>query len=219
MKGDKLIIETWHIKAARQAGVLLLPLLTGSTGIFIITIAGESGSGKSEVAEALSDVFSEQDIGSVILQQDDYFVYPPRTNEEMRRKNIAHVGLSEVRLDLLDRNLEDILEGKSEITKPLVIFEEDRIIGETVRLEGARTVIVEGTYTTTLKNVHRRVFIDRTYIDTREKRKLRARETQDAFLEQVLKIEHDIISSHRSRADIIITGDYDAQVNDAKKGT
>ena len=219
MKGDKLIIETWHIKAARQAGVLLLPLLTGSTSRFIITIAGESGSGKSEVAEALSDVFSEQDIGSVILQQDDYFVYPPRTNEEMRRKNIAHVGLSEVRLDLLDRNLKDILEGKSEITKPLVIFEEDRITEEIINLEGARTVIVEGTYTTTLKNVHRRVFIDRTYIDTREKRKLRARETQDAFLEQVLKIEHDIISSHRSRADIIITGDYDAQVNDAKEGT
>ncbi len=218
MKGDKLIIEAWHIKAARQTGKLLLPLFTGSTSRFIITIAGESGSGKSEVAAALSDVFSEQDISSVILQQDDYFVYPPRTNEEMRRKNIAHVGLSEVRLDLLDGNLEDILEGRSEITKPLVIFEEDRITGETVSLEGVRAVIVEGTYTTTLKNVHRRVFIDRTYIDTREKRKLRARETQDAFLEQVLEIEHGIISSHRSCADIIITRDYDAQVNDAKEG-
>lgn len=219
MKGDRLIIETWHIKAARQTGELLLPLLTGDTGRFIITIAGESGSGKSEVAAALADVFSEQDISSVILQQDDYFVYPPGTNEEMRRKNIAHVGLSEVRLDLLDRNLEDILEGRSEITTPLVIFEEDRITGETTSLEGVRVVIVEGTYTTTLKNVHRRVFIDRTYIDTREKRKLRAREIQDAFLEQVLEIEHDIISSHRSRADIIITRDYDAQVNDAKEGT
>ena len=218
MKGDKLIIEAWHIKAARQTGELLFPLLTGSISRFIITIAGESGSGKSEVAAALSDVFSEQDISSVILQQDDYFVYPPRTNEEMRRKNIAHVGLSEVRLDLLDGNLEDILEGRSEITRPLVIFEEDRITGETVSLEGVRAVIVEGTYTTTLKNVHRRVFIDRTYIDTREKRKLRARETQDAFLEQVLEIEHGIISSHRSRADIIITRDYDAQVNDAKEG-
>jgi len=219
VKGDKLIIETWHIKAARQAGELLLPTLTGSTGRFIITIAGESGSGKSEVAAALSDVFSEQDISSVILQQDDYFVYPPRTNEEMRRKNIAHVGLSEVRLDMLDRNLEDILEGRSEITRPLVIFEEDRITRETVSLEGVRVVIVEGTYTTTLKNVHRRVFIDRTYIDTREKRKLRAREIQGAFLEQVLEIEHGIISSHRSRADIIITRDFDAQVNDAKEGT
>lgn len=218
MKGDKLIIEAWHIKAAQKTGELLLPLLTGSTSRFIITIAGESGSGKSEVAAALADVFSEQDISSVILQQDDYFVYPPRTNEEMRRKNIAHVGLSEVRLNLLDGNLEDILEGRSEITRPLVIFEEDRITGETVSLEGVRAVIVEGTYTTTLKNVHRRVFIDRTYIDTREKRKLRARETQDAFLEQVLEIEHGIISSHRFRADIIITRDYDAQVNDAKEG-
>ena len=30
----------------------------------------------------------------------------------------------------------------------------------------------------------------------------------DAFTADVLKIEHDIISSHKSRADIIINQDY-----------
>ena len=218
MKGDKLIIELWHIKAARQASELLLSRIAGSTRRFVVTIAGESGSGKSEIAAALSGAFSEQGISSIILQQDDYFVYPPKTNEQMRRDNIAHVGLSEVRLDLLDRNLEDIVAGKSQIAKPLVIFEEDRITGETVPLEGVEAVIVDGTYTTILKNVHRRVFIDRTYVDTRKTRKRRARETQDAFLERVLEIEHGIISSHRSRADIIITPDYDARENEAKEG-
>ena len=218
MKGDKLIIEPRHIRAARQAGEFLFAWMAGSTGRFVVTIAGESGSGKSEIAAALSDALSERGISSIVLQQDDYFVYPPRTNEQMRRDSIAHVGLSEVRLDLLDRNLEDILAGKSEIAKPLVIFEEDRITEETVSLEGVRAVIVDGTYTTILKNVHRRVFIDRTYVDTRNTRKRRARETQDAFLERVLEIEHGIIPSHRSMADIIITRDYDARENEAKEG-
>jgi hypothetical protein len=70
-------------------------------------------------------------------------------------------------------------------------------------------VIVEGTYTTALKNVSKRVFIDRTYIDTREARSLRACEDQDDFLEMILTIEHEIISSHRPRADIIVTREYD----------
>ena len=137
----------------------------------------------------------------------------------MRRQNIAHVGLSEVRLDLLDRNINDFLNDVNEITKPLVSFEEDAITEEKINLEGVRTIIVEGTYTTTLKNAHCRVFIDRTYIDTREKRKLRARETQDNFLENVLEIEHEIISSHRLHTDIIINRDYDAGVNTAKEET
>ena len=218
MRGDKLIIESWHVKAARQAGELLFPRIAGSTGRFVVTIAGESGSGKSEIAAALSGAFSEQGISSMILQQDDYFVFPPKTNEQMRRDDIAHVGLSEVRLDLLDQNLEGILAGKSEIPKPLVIFEEDRITQETVNLDGVQAVIVDGTYTTILKSVHRRVFIDRTYVDTRKTRKRRARETQDAFLERVLEIEHGIISSHRSMADIIITPDYDARENQAREG-
>ena len=75
--------------------------------------------------------------------------------------------------------------------------------------EGIKTVIVEGTYTTELKNVNIRIFIDRTYIDTGEAHECRARDEQDEYLEKVLKIEHDIISSHKTQADIIVTRDYD----------
>ena len=219
MKGDRLIIKDCHKKAACQTGKFIIPRIAGITGKSVITIAGESGSGKSEIASALSDILTGQDISNSILQQDDYFVYPPKTNENMRRNNIAHVGPGEVRLDLLDNNLRDFLDGMTEITKPLVIFEEDTITEETISLEGIRTVIVEGTYTPTLKNMHCRVFIDRTYIDTRESRKRRARETQDDFLERVLKIEHEIISSHRMQADIIINREYDAGVYTAEEKT
>ena len=217
VKGDKLVIEKEHVKAAHQIVELLLPQISSTHGKFIITIAGESGSGKSEIATVLSDILTTKDMRVVVFQQDDYFVYPPKTNAEMRRKDIRHVGLSEVRLALLDRNLKDIVEDKSEIVKPLVIFDADRITEETIKLDDIKVVIVEGTYTTILKNAHQHVFIDRTYIDTRETRQCRAREKQDEFLERVLEIEHDIISSQKTQADIVITGDFKVRRNEASE--
>ena len=211
MRGDKLVIQEGHHKAARQIMEVLLSQIMQAEGKFIITIAGESGSGKSEIATALSQLLAEKSIKNLILQQDDYFVYPPQTNARMRRQNINHVGLSEVRLTVLDQHLHDILMGKTEIDKPLVIFDDDLITEETVKLEGIKVVIVDGTYTSLLENVHRKIFLDRTYIDTRETRKSRAREEQDEFLERVLEIEHKIISSHRGTADIIITSTYDVK--------
>ena len=209
MKGDKLVIQEEHVKAAQAVTGLLLPQIVKMQGKFIITIAGESGSGKSEIAAALSEFLSEKGIKSIILQQDDYFVYPPKTNAKMRREDIRHVGLSEVRLDALDQNLHDIMVGKGEIEKPLVIFDDDLITTERVKLGGIKVIIVEGTYTTLLKNVHQRIFVDRTYVDTSEIRKLRAREEQDEFLERILETEHKIISSHKPQVDIILGIDYE----------
>ena len=208
MRGDKLVIHEGHIKAARQITKLVLPKIAKTKRKFVITIAGESGSGKSEVASVLSDSLAKEGIKSIILQQDDYFVYPPKTNANMRRKDIGHVGTSEVHLTLLDQNLKDFRDGKSRIEKPLVIYDDDLITKETAKLGGFEVAIVDGTYTTLLKNVNQRVFINRTRLDTRKARELRAREKQDEFLEKVLKIEHKIISAHKKKADILVTKNY-----------
>jgi len=211
MRGDKLVIDQEHYKASRQLMTLLWPVIRETQGRFILTVAGESGSGKSEVAAAFSELLSENSIKSVILQQDDYFVYPPKTNARMRRQDIGHVGVSEVKLDLLDQHLRYISQLNDEIEKPLVIFDDDMITTEVVKLGEVKVVIVEGTYTSLLKNAHERIFIDRTYIDTKERRQRRAREEQDNFLEKVLKLEHRIISAHKDQASIIITKDYEAR--------
>jgi len=209
MRGDKLIIREEHTKAAQGVAGLLLTQIIDNRRKFIITIAGESGSGKSEIAAVLSEFLTKGGVKNIIFQQDDYFLYPPKTNAEMRRKDITHVGLSEVRLEVLDQNLFDFLEGKENIDKPLVIFDDDLITEETIKPEGIQVIIVEGTYTTILKNAHSHVFIDRTNVDTRKARMLRSREEQDGFLEEILEIEHRIISSHKPKADIIVTRNYD----------
>ena len=217
MIGDKLIVKEFHTKAAKGVLDILMKTIKAKKGKFIITIAGESGSGKSEIAYELSRLLKTQSINSYIIQQDDYFVYPPKTNEKMRKINIHNVGISEVKLELLDKNLEEILQGSRKIYKPLIIFEDDRITEEGVNTYGTDIFIVDGTYTTVLKNVDTHIFIDKTYQATKKSRLERGRETQDDFLEKVLKIEHGIISAHKSMADIIITRDYSVKKNNINR--
>lgn len=209
MIGDKLIIKDFHRKAAAGVFDIVWKTLASSKDRHAITVAGESGCGKSEVAAVLAEKLEEKGVRTYIFQQDDYFVYPPKTNAQKRVESINHVGVSEVRIDLLDANLADFIAGRDPVTKPLVIFEEDRVTEETLSLKEFRVAIAEGTYTTLLKNAGTHVFIDRDYRDTKKARLERAREEQDDFLEKILKIEHDIISKHKALAHIVINKNYE----------
>ncbi len=211
MKGDVIIIEEHHRKAAKQIVDKLLSRIQAKTGRYTITVAGESGSGKSETGQAIAEELASRGVPSGVYQQDDYFVHPPRTNHETRVQDIKWVGPQEVRLDLLDEHMQAAWNGQNEVVKPLVVYAEDTIEEETMSLEGLKVLIAEGTYTTMLKNVDTRVFIARNRLETMESRKKRGREKMDPFIEEVLIIEHDIISKHREMADVIITRDYEVE--------
>ncbi|MFZ0493260.1 MAG: hypothetical protein WAM81_08725 [Acidimicrobiia bacterium] len=211
MKGDIIIVEPHHRRAADQIATRLIEAIRSHGTRYTITVAGESGSGKSETAQAIADALETQGFRSAILQQDDYFVHPPRTNDRTRRANICWVGPTEVRLDLLDEHLSAAVAGAPSIIKPLVIYDEDRLVDEELDLDGIDVVIAEGTYTTLLETVDTRVFIARNRLETMEHRMKRGREDFDPFIERVLEIEHEIISQHRARADVIITRGYDVE--------
>ena len=213
MEGDILIIEDYHRKAAAQIVGMILGEIRQCKGKYIITVGGESGSGKSETAASIADSLQSQGIKSYIFQQDDYFVYPPKTNSEKRKKDISWVGPQEVKIDLLNRQLQSIKDGKNNIVKPLVLFKEDKITEETVNVSEFKVLIAEGTYTTLLKSADKHIFIDRDLNDTLEARRKRNREKQDDFLEKILTIEHNIISTHKQYAEIVITSDYNAISN------
>ncbi len=210
MRGDTIIVEEHHRKAAAQITPLILPKISATQGRYTITVAGESGSGKSETATAIAEALAEQGIKSIIFQQDDYFVYPPKTNDRIRRKDIAWVGPQEVKLGLLDAHLQAFLDGAETVDKPLVVYEDDSVESEILETGDARVAIAEGTYTSLLEKVDTRVFIDRNYEDTLAHRLKRNRDASelDDFTSNVLKIEHDIIASHKPRADIVINQDY-----------
>jgi uridine kinase len=211
MKGDIILVEEHHRRAAEAIVERFGSAIEAAPGRYTMTVAGESGSGKSETAQAIADVLTERGIGAAIYQQDDYFVHPPKSNDRTRRDDINWVGSNEVRLDLLDEHMQAALDGADEVRKPLVIYEEDRIDEEVKNLRDAKVVIAEGTYTSLLENVNTRVFIARNRLETMEHRMKRGREEFDPFIEEVLKIEHGIISKHRERADVVITRDYDVE--------
>jgi len=217
MRGDRLILLDHHRRAASEIVAHILQDVQNKQTRYIVTIAGESGSGKSETARALADALAKSGIKSVLLGQDDYFVLPPKSNDLKRREDPEWLGPhAEVGLDVLEQNLASAIRGQREITKPLVDYDSNTIEHETINLDGIKVLIAEGTYTSLLKHVDTRVFICRNWRDTLEHRQKRKRgnEVGDPFVEQVLGMEHKIIAGHRQLADILITEDYGVIVVD-----
>jgi len=215
MKGDIIVLEEHHKGAAQKIVPEIIEKIIGKATRYTITVAGESGSGKSETGKAIANELEKFGVKSVVLGQDDYFVLPPRSNDAKRRENPEWLGPHvEVNLDVLEQNLKDAINGKNEITKPLVDYNNNFIEEETISLDGIKVVIAEGTYTSLLKNVDTRVFIARNRFDTLEHRQKRNRgdEVGDAFIEKVLATEHKIIAGHKQLADFVVTKDYDVLI-------
>lgn len=211
MRGDVILVEAHHRRAAEAIVERILAAISAKAGRYTMTVAGESGSGKSETAKALAEALEARGVACGIYQQDDYFVLPPKSNDKKRREDIAWVGTQEVRLDLLDAHLAAALAGADEVKKPLVIYDDDVITEETMDLRGLKVLIAEGTYTTLLEHVDTRVFIARTRLETLEARRKRGREAIEPFIEKVLEIEHAIISPQAARAHVVISKDYDVE--------
>lgn len=208
MRGDVIIVEEHHRKVAAEIAESLRDTVERSPRPYAITVAGESGCGKSETGSALREAFESLGFSAIMLQQDDYFVLPPKSNDARRREDITWVGTGEVKLDLLNAHLSAIKDGAASIVTPVVIYEEDRIVEEEVSTAGVDVVVAEGTYTTLLEAADTHVFIARDYTQTLPARKRRAREAFDPFIERVLEVEHDVIAPHRAKAEIVISGDY-----------
>jgi len=209
MRGDKLLIRKYHTRAAHRIARLLTPGVSGPAARFVITISGESGSGKTEIAHELARELRSRKIKSVTLHQDDYFRLPPKTNYRQRRLDLSMVGPREVKLDLLNRHVSAFKTRKNtSISKPLVDFDRDRIIKERLSFRGAKVMIVEGTYTALLDKADSRVFLSRTYSDTLKTRRARKRDKIDRYDRKILQIEHSMISKHKKLADIVVKKDY-----------
>lgn len=212
MKGDIVVVQTCHEKVAQDIVAQIMPKISEAKRIYTIAVGGESGSGKSEISVAISNELDKLGIRAIILGQDDYFFFPPKLNNEKRHADPDWLGPHiEVNLDLLEQNLIDAIQGKNEISKPLVDYNENIIETQIVTLTGIKVIIAEGTYTSLLKNIDTKIFITRNWLQTLDDRKKRNRgnEVSDPFTEQVLSTEHKIIAGHRYLADFIVNDDYE----------
>jgi uridine kinase len=208
---DGIEMEKLYIKVVDVIVLHLIEKIKSKPSRYIITVAGESGCGKSETAKAISDEFLMHGLKTIILGQDHYCYLTPKYNDQKRKQDPDWLGPHiEIKMDLLEKNLRDAINGEIEIVKPVIDPVENTITDVKVSLSGVKVVIAEGTYASLLKNVDTRIFIDRNRLDTLEDRKKRNRrnEVNDPFTEQVLITEHKIIAGHKLLADIVITKDF-----------
>lgn len=212
MKGDIVIIQEHHKNAAKVIVSQLIDQIKNNPSRFVITVAGESGSGKSETGVAIANELEKFGIVSVVLGQDDYFYLPPKLNGTKRREDPDWLGPHvEINFAVFEQNLLDAIEKASTIEKPLVDYNANTIETQTVSLDGVKVVIAEGTYTSLLKHVDIKIFISRNWLKTLEDRRKRNRgnEVNDPFTEQILATEHKIIAGHKQLADFIITDEFE----------
>lgn len=212
MKGDIIVLEEHHVRAAEAIVPAIVDDIRSRGRRSTISVAGESGSGKSETGTAIAEALGTHGINAIVLGQDDYFVLPPTSNDAKRREDPAWLGPHvEVRLDLLEQNLVDAIDGADRIVKPLIDYDANSVEDDTVSLDGVDVIVAEGTYTSLLRHIDVRVFIDRNRLDTLEHRTKRNRgdEIGDPFIENILVTEHKIIAGHKQLADFVITKDYD----------
>ncbi len=87
MKGDKIVIEEHHRNAASMIVPKIVDAVKNKSSRYTITVAGESGSGKSETGQAIADALEKEGFKCLLLGQDDYFVHPLYFNDTTRSKN------------------------------------------------------------------------------------------------------------------------------------
>jgi len=177
--------------------------------VMVVSIAGESGCGKTTLSVNLKKTLEANGHHVFILHQDDYFKLPPRKNHEQRLIDFNHIGTDEVELGTLDKDIH-IIKNKlaNSLLIPVMNWASDTKEIEEKSIGNTNIILVDGTYTSLLKNVDIRIFMNANYQSTKTKRIARNREVVTDFIERVLHKESDIIQQHQHMADIIIDEQY-----------
>ncbi len=224
-RGDPPMVNVQH----QKAGGGLLPHIVEQAKTAkrakkraIIVLSGESGAGKTEVAEYLRYLIRGEKLRGVTIAGDAFFRLAPEENHQARLDAYArgtleeYLGPGEVDLERLDAVL-----GKAadRDTKEVFVPSDCRRLGSRryprvpVSLAGADVVLVDLTYGLTLENATLKVFLESDYREritaVRERNLARDPDQDFTFIQTVLEIEHGVIQGMKGKADIVVTADYE----------
>lgn len=212
MIGDVLLIEQKHERVARE---LAAKVNRRQADRISVAIGGESGSGKSEIAETLRSVLKTEDYRVKILHLDNYYKVAPSKRTEHRRKHgMSAVGLHEIDWELLEENIAAFREGKPTTIPFLDLYtdQEDKLV---TNFKVIDILIIEGLYACNA-SVDIRVHIDLTYRETKQAQLKRKKERVDKFRFQVLEKEHREVTTLRPKTDYFVTPTFTLVDNTSK---
>ncbi len=205
MLGDVLLIEEKHKKAA---GDIKDKILAVRKPKFIVAISGESGSGKSELAHCLGRALKEAGILAKVLHSDNYYHVPPKQRNAFRQARGADsIGLDEYDWDGINRTLDDFKNSRK-VEMPCVDLVTEQVDTLTTDFSEIDLMVFDGLYAINSEGVDMRVYIDLTYHETKKAQLLRGKEAVNEWRMAVLEQEHQVVTSLRGKADLIVNKSY-----------
>jgi uridine kinase len=180
--------------------------------MYIIGIAGGTGSGKTTVVRKIMEALPDDKIS--LIPQDSY--YNDTTNltmEERRRINFDHPDAFD--WELLTRQIEDLRNGKA-IEQPTYSYIESNRQAETVHVEPCEVIILEGIMALWKKEIRDMMDL-KIFVDADPDERLirviqrdtveRGRTTQmviDRYLDVLKPMHEEFIEPTKRYADLII---------------
>lgn len=215
MLGDILLITEKH----RRAGAKIVEhILQNLKPKMIIAISGESGSGKTELAHVIAKTMRSHGIFAKPIHTDNYYNTHPLERREWRSKNGIEkvVGYNEYLWDDIHKTIADFKAGRGS-EMPCVDLVTEQVDRLTTDFSTVDMLIVDGLYAIKADDIDIRVFIELTYLQTKEKhtKDARGKEVMDETRWATLGQEHKMVQSLKPLADLLVTMDYD--VVEAKK--
>ena len=210
MLGDILLINDMHKEAACSIKEYVLKKLKkkGDGYRYIVSISGESGSGKSELAHALGKLLKQSSIRVKVIHTDNYYKIQPLLREEWRRnKGFDKIGINEYDWVKINRTIRDFKDGQECMIPCIDLIPEqvDKLITDFGKID---LLIIDGLYAIKTKDVNLKIFIDLTYHETKINQIIRMKEAMNEFRLKILEQEHKNVVSLKPMADLIVDKSY-----------
>jgi glycosyltransferase involved in cell wall biosynthesis len=223
-RGDIPHIKPHHVSASSELVPRLVPRIRDSAQRgerLTVALAGESGSGKSEIAHLLALMLRKEGVLGTVIPGDAFFILPPARNHANRLAAFQRgrleeaVGPHEVALERLDGVLAKARRRASSVVRipaDCRSIPGRRYEDVPVALEGVDALFIDLTYSLLLDNATCKIFLERSALDdidaVRERNLARDPDQDFGFVERVLEFEHQIIGPLVERADIIVDKQY-----------
>ncbi len=212
MLGDILLITEKHKKAAAE---IMKHILADKKERMVIGISGESGSGKTELAHILAKLLRGQEkIVAKPIHTDNFYKTHPL---ERRQWRVAHgienvVGYDEYDWEAIEKSIGAFKKGEV-CEMPCVDLVTEQVDKLITNFGEVQMLIVDGLYAIKSQQIDLRVFIELTYLETKEKhtKDARGKEVMDEVRWATLKREHEMVQSLKPLADLLVTKSYDVK--------
>jgi len=209
MLGDILLITDKH----RNAGAKIVEnIMQNLKPKMIVAISGESGSGKTELAHVIAKTMRSHGIFAKPIHTDNFYNTLPLKRRQWRLENGIEnvVGYNEYLWDDIHKTIADFKAGRiSEMPCVDLVTEQiDRLITDFSNVD---MLIVDGLYAIKANDIDIKVFIELTYLQTKEKhtKDSRGKEAMDEARWATLAQEHKMVQSLKPLANLLVTMDYD----------